>query len=300
MNKNPDIEIQNYFVNLQKNIVNILEKIEGKEFLSDSWTHNQGGGGLSRVIEGGNIFERAAVLFSSVTGEKLPPSASNKRPDVNGMPWNAMGVSLVIHPRNPYVPTTHMNVRLIRTFNQKGNNVFWFGGGMDLTPYYVFEDDAKHFHKICFDSLKPFGNDYYQKYKTWCDNYFFIKHRNEHRGIGGIFFDDLSEPNFDSSFLVTQSVGNSFTEAYIPIVEKRCNVKYGELEKEFQLYRRSRYVEFNLIYDRGTSFGLQSGGRSESILLSMPPEVKWKFNYKPSENSPESLLSQYLQPRDWL
>ncbi|WBF65732.1 MAG: oxygen-dependent coproporphyrinogen oxidase [Candidatus Kinetoplastibacterium crithidii] len=294
-----NFKTKEYFTSLQKNIVSSLEEIECQKFLYDSWS-NEKGQGLSCLIENGRVFERAAVLFSNVKGKKLPPTASEKKPDLHDSKWEAMGVSLVIHPKNPYVPTTHMNVRLFMAKNHQGNDVFWFGGGMDLTPYYVFEEDAKHFHNICYQSLKPFGSNFYQNYKKWCDEYFFIKHRNEIRGIGGIFFDDLNEPDFATSFNLVKSVGNNFINAYLPIVKKRYNIEYSEKERDFQLYRRSRYVEFNLIYDRGTSFGLQSEGRTESILLSMPPTVKWYYNYTPAKGSPEFLLNQYLQPREWL
>ncbi|AFZ82855.1 oxygen-dependent coproporphyrinogen oxidase [Candidatus Kinetoplastidibacterium crithidiae] len=294
-----NFKTKEYFTSLQKNIVSSLEEIECQKFLYDPW-NNDKGEGLSCLIENGKVFERAAVLFSNMKGDKLPPTASEKKPDLHDAKWEAMGVSLVIHPKNPYVPTTHMNVRLFMAKNHHGNDVFWFGGGMDLTPYYVFEEDAKHFHTICYQSLKPFGSNFYKNYKNWCDKYFFIKHRNEARGIGGIFFDDLNEPDFATSFNIVKSVGDNFVNAYLPIVKKRNNIEYSEKEREFQLYRRSRYVEFNLIYDRGTSFGLQSEGRTESILLSMPPTVKWQYNYNPSKETPEFLLNKYLHPREWL
>ncbi|MBW0454335.1 MAG: oxygen-dependent coproporphyrinogen oxidase [Candidatus Kinetoplastibacterium crithidii] len=294
-----NFKTKEYFTSLQQDIVSSLEEVESQKFLCDPWSNDKGNG-LSCLIENGRVFERAAVLFSNMKGDKLPPTASEKKPDLHDTSWEAMGVSLVIHPKNPYVPTTHMNVRLFIAKNHQGNDVFWFGGGMDLTPYYIFEEDAKHFHTICYQSLKPFGSNLYKNYKNWCDKYFFIKHRNEARGIGGIFFDDLNEPDFATSFNIVKSVGNNFISAYLPIVKKRNNIKYSEKEREFQLYRRSRYVEFNLIYDRGTSFGLQSGGRTESILLSMPPTVKWQYNYNPPKDTPEFLLNQYLQPREWI
>lgn len=292
-----------YFIDLQSRIVAALEAADGTPFQSDSWTREEGGGGLSRLLEGGPLLERAGVLFSHVQGKTLPPSASAHRPELAGRAWEAMGVSMVLHPRNPYIPTTHMNVRMFvarAPENSQGDDVFWFGGGLDLTPYYPFEEDARHFHQVCADALKPFGDDKYPAYKTWCDQYFYLKHRNETRGVGGIFFDDLNEAGFDQSFALVQSVGNCFLDAYMPIVEKRRHLEYGERERDFQAYRRGRYVEFNLVFDRGTLFGLQSGGRTESILLSMPPLATWRYNWSPEPGTPEAALAPYLKPREWL
>lgn len=292
-----------YLTNLQSTIVGALEKIDGGTFLTDRWNRTEGGGGVSRLIEDGQVFERAGVLFSHVMGNELPASASAHRPAVAGRPWEAMGVSMVLHPRNPYVPTTHMNVRMFvarATPGSADSDIFWFGGGMDLTPYYVFEEDARHFHQSCKAALDTQAMHYYPEYKRWCDQYFYLKHRNETRGIGGVFFDDLSEPGFEDSFAVMQSIGDAFLDAYLPIVERRRALPYGERERSFQTYRRGRYVEFNLVFDRGTLFGLQSGGRTESILLSMPPLVTWRYNWSPEPGSPESLLYDYLKPRNWV
>ena len=255
------------------------------------------------MIEEGQVIERGGVLFSHVRGDRLPASASAHRQQIAGRPFEAMGVSLVIHPRNPYVPTVHLNVRFFIAFatNAPGQSepIWWFGGGMDLTPYYPFEEDARHFHQVCKASLAAFGDDTHARYKKWCDDYFFLKHRNEARGVGGIFFDDLSEPGFERSFALMQSVGNAFTDAYVPIVERRKHLAWGERERDFQAYRRGRYVEFNLVFDRGTLFGLQSGGRTESILCSMPPVVRWRYNWHPEPGTPESKLYDFLKPRDW-
>jgi len=292
-----------YFTSLQANIVRALEEADGSPFRSDSWTREEGGGGLSRLLEGGALFERAGVLFSHVRGRALPPSASAHRPDLAGRHWEAMGVSMVLHPRNPYVPTTHMNVRLFvarAPEDGNGDDVFWFGGGLDLTPYYPFEEDVRHFHRVCHDAVAPFGDDKYPAYKKWCDQYFFLKHRNETRGVGGLFFDDLNQEGFDDCFDLTRSVGDCFLPAYMPLVEKRRNTPYGERERDFQAYRRGRYVEFNLVFDRGTLFGLQSGGRTESILLSMPPLASWRYDWRPEADTPEAELYDYLRPREWL
>ena len=292
-----------YFLSLQEKIVSTLEKAEGKVFGQDNWVREEGGGGISRFIEGGDLFERAGVLFSHVKGSTLPPSATARKPEMAGRRWEAMGVSLVLHPRNPYVPTVHMNVRLFVAFapNDTDQDVFWFGGGLDLTPYYVFEEDARHFHQVCHDSLAPFGEDHYAQYKKWCDEYFYLKHRKETRGIGGVFFDDFNELGFERSFAMTQAVGDAFIDAYLPILERRYQEPYTQAERDFQEYRRGRYVEYNLIFDRGTIFGLQSGGRSESILMSMPPVVTWRYNWTPEPNTPEAkLYDYYLKPRDWL
>lgn len=291
-----------YFLDLQARIVETLEASDGTRFQADQWARDEGGGGLSRYLEGGPLFERAGVLFSHVQGKTLPASASAHRGELAGRSWEAMGVSLVLHPRNPYVPTAHMNVRLFVAHAAKADedDVFWFGGGLDLTPCYPFEEDVRHFHKTCHGALEPFGPDKYPAYKKWCDEYFYLKHRNETRGVGGLFFDDLNEQSFDHSFALTQSVGNSFLQAYMPIVEKRQRTPYTEKQRDFQAYRRGRYVEFNLVFDRGTLFGLQSGGRTESILLSMPPMAAWRYNWEPKEGTPEAALSDYLKPREWL
>ncbi|QET71234.1 oxygen-dependent coproporphyrinogen oxidase [Bordetella bronchiseptica] len=295
--------VRDYLTDLQGRIVAALEQAGGKAFRTDAWQRAEGGGGVSRLLEGGQLFERAGVLFSHVKGTRLPPSASAHRPELAGRGWEAMGVSMVLHPRNPYVPTTHMNVRMFVAAARPGHaesDVFWFGGGLDLTPYYPFEDDARHFHRACRDALDPHGADYYPRYKQWCDEYFFLKHRNETRGIGGIFFDDLNEPGFDASFALTRSVGDSFLPAYLPIVQARRDMPYGERERDFQAYRRGRYVEFNLVFDRGTLFGLQSGGRTESILLSMPPLAQWRYDWQPQAGTPEAALAEFLRPREWV
>ncbi|WP_323012615.1 oxygen-dependent coproporphyrinogen oxidase [Castellaniella sp.] len=297
----PVEQVHTYFSGLQARIVAGLEALEGAAFGSDAWTRTEGGGGLTRYCEDGAVFERAGVLFSHVQGHTLPPSASAHRPDLAGRSWEAMGVSMVLHPRNPHVPTTHMNVRMFVAHGTKAEqDVFWFGGGLDLTPYYLVEADARHFHQVCHDAVSPYGDDKYPQYKAWCDDYFKLKHRQETRGVGGLFFDDLNVPDFDTSFALTQSVGDCFLAAYVPIVQARQNTAYGERERAFQAYRRGRYVEFNLVYDRGTLFGLQSGGRTESILLSMPPMAQWRYSWTPEPGSPEAALSAYLTPRTWL
>ncbi len=295
--------VQAYFTGLQERIVAALESAGGEAFRTDRWQRPEGGGGISRLIEGGELLERGGVLFSHVAGTRLPPSASAHRPELAGRPWQAMGVSLVLHPRNPYVPTTHMNVRMFVAAARPGHDehdVFWFGGGLDLTPYYPFEEDARHFHQACHDALAPHGAQYYPRYKRCCDEYFYLKHRQETRGIGGIFFDDLNEAGFDAAFALTRSVGDSFLPAFMPIVERRRALAFGTRERDFQAYRRGRYVEFNLVFDRGTLFGLQSGGRTESILLSMPPQAQWRYDWQPQAGSPEAELAGYLKPRDWL
>jgi coproporphyrinogen III oxidase len=287
--------VREYLSELQQRIVAALERLDGSAFLSDAWQRAEGGGGVTRILEDGALFERAGVGFSHVTGSQLPASASAARPQLAGRSFEAMGVSLVLHPRNPYCPTVHMNVRFLAA-----GPVWWFGGGMDLTPYYGFDEDARHFHSTCKNALAPFGAERYPRYKKWCDEYFFLKHRNEPRGIGGIFFDDLSEPDFETCFALVRSVGDHFLAAYSPIVERRRATGYGERERAFQAYRRGRYVEFNLVYDRGTLFGLQSGGRTESILMSLPPAVAWRYDWKPEAGSPEArLYSDFLRPRDW-
>ncbi|AOR64014.1 oxygen-dependent coproporphyrinogen oxidase [Pectobacterium wasabiae] len=294
--------VKNFLLNLQKDICQQLAAIDGgADFAKDEWQRAEGGGGCSRVLSGGRIFERAGVNFSHVTGTSLPPSASTHRPELAGRSFQAMGVSLVIHPLSPYIPTSHANVRLFVAEKPGEEPVWWFGGGFDLTPYYGFKEDAVHWHQTAHDLCQPFGDDVYPRYKKWCDDYFFLKHRNEARGIGGLFFDDLNEPDFATSFAFIRAVGNGFLDGYLPIVERRKDLAWGEREREFQLYRRGRYVEFNLIWDRGTLFGLQSGGRTESILMSMPPLARWEYQHQPEPGSPEALLYQdFLPARDWL
>jgi coproporphyrinogen III oxidase len=273
----------------------------GGKFKRDTWIRAEGGGGESRVLRHGRLFEQAGVNFSDVRGDKLPPSATAHRPELAGRAWRALGVSLVLHPANPYVPTTHMNVRFFAAPKQGEATVWWFGGGFDLTPYYGFEEDARHWHATAKAACQPFGAEVYPRYKKWCDEYFFLKHRNEPRGIGGLFFDDLNEWGFEKCFAFQQSVGDHLLPAYTPIVEKRRGMQYAEREREFQLYRRGRYVEFNLVYDRGTLFGLQSGGRTESILMSLPPMVRWEYDWKPEPGSPEAgLYEKFLRPREWV
>ena len=287
--------VRDYLTGLQERIVERMEALDGGRFLCDEWQRAEGGGGITRIIEDGRLLERAGVGFSHVTGTKLPPSASAHRPEIAGRAWEAMGVSLVFHPRNPYVPTVHMNVRCFAA-----GDVWWFGGGMDLTPYYPFEEDCAHFHRAQREALAPYPG-LHERFKQACDRYFFLKHRNEPRGIGGTFFDDFNEYDFERSFALMRAVGDAFLPAYAPIVERRRDIAYGERERDFQAYRRGRYVEFNLVWDRGTLFGLQSGGRSESILMSLPPEVKWRYDWKPEPGSPEAKLYEVLMPpRDWL
>ncbi len=303
MNNKPDIlAVKQYLLQLQEHICQQLTRTDGGEgFLEDSWERESGGGGRSRVMEEGRVFEKAGVNFSHVHGDKLPASATAARPELAGRSFEALGVSLVIHPRNPYVPTSHANVRFFIAEKPGEDPVWWFGGGYDLTPYYGFEEDCQHWHQTAKNTCQPFGNDIYPRYKKWCDEYFYLKHRNEPRGIGGLFFDDLNEWGFDKSFAFMQAVGNSYIDAYLPIVEKRKHLPYGDRERNFQLYRRGRYVEFNLVFDRGTLFGLQSGGRTESILMSLPPLVKWRYDWHPEENSPEAdLYDRFLIPKDWL
>jgi coproporphyrinogen III oxidase len=285
-----------FFVGLQESIVDGLEVLAGDAFGRDAWTRPEGGGGISRMIEDSEVLERGGVLFSHVTGDRLPPSATAHRPELAGRAWEAMGVSLVLHPRNPYAPTVHLNVRFF-----VAGDVFWFGGGMDLTPYYGFADDARHFHRTCRDALAPFGEGVHARYKTWCDQYFFLKHRGEPRGIGGIFYDDLNEGGFERCFALTRSVGEHFLAAYAPILGRRKDTPFGEREREFQLYRRGRYVEFNLVWDRGTLFGLQSQGRTEAILLSMPPLARWQYAWSPAPGTAEAALySDFLVAKDWV
>ena len=299
----PQLEqVRHWLTSLQSKIVNALEETGGAPFSSDAWTRPEGGGGLSRYLENGPVLERAAVLFSHVQGRQLPPSASALRPHLAGRPWEAMGVSLVIHPRNPFVPTVHMNVRcfVAEAIETGEEDVFWFGGGLDLTPYYPFEEDVRHFHRVCRDALQPFGPDKYPAYKKACDDYFYLKHRRETRGVGGLFFDDLNAGGFEPCFQLTLAVGEAFLPAYHPILECRKDTPYTERHRDFQAYRRGRYVEFNLVYDRGTLFGLQSGGRTESILLSMPPMATWKYDWQPQPGTPEAALYDYLTPREWV
>lgn len=293
--------VKTWLLDLQARIVAALEAADGLPFRTDAWERPEGGGGISRLIEEGNVLERGGVNFSHVLGSQLPPSASAHRPELAGRRWEAMGVSLVLHPRNPYAPTVHMNVRCFVAMKDSEDPVWWFGGGMDLTPYYGFEDDARHFHATCKTALDPFGADLHPRFKQWCDTYFFLKHRNEPRGIGGLFFDDFSEGGFNHAFAMTKSVGDAFIAAYLPILERRKRVEYGERERDFQAYRRGRYVEFNLVYDRGTLFGLQSGGRTESILMSLPPVVKWRYDWHPEPGTPEAALyTDFLNARDWV
>lgn len=293
--------IKQYFLTLQAEIVAAMEAADGTAFRRDEWQRPTGGGGITRILEEGKLLERGGVGFSHVTGDKLPASASAHRPELAGRAWEAMGVSLVFHPRNPHVPTVHMNVRMFRAYAPDAEDVYWFGGGMDLTPYYGYAEDAVHFHQTCRDALLPSGTDKYPRFKSWCDSYFFLKHRNEPRGIGGVFFDDFSELGLEGSFAMTQAVGDAFLEAYLPIVARRRDTPYGQTQRDWQGYRRGRYVEFNLVWDRGTLFGLQSGGRTESILMSLPPVVNWRYDYQPEAGTPEAaLLGEFLTGRDWL
>jgi coproporphyrinogen III oxidase len=290
--------VRTYLLDLQREIVAQLEDIDGKAFLRDEWTRPEGGGGISRLLEDGGLFERAGVGFSHVTGTKLPPAATAARPELAGRGWEAMGVSLVLHPRSPHVPTVHMNVRFFATTGE-GGEVWWFGGGMDLTPYYPVDEDCIHFHRMNRAALEPFPG-LYERFKQACDAYFFVRHRNEPRGIGGTFFDDFTEGGFDNAFAVMRAVGDALLPAYVPIVERRRACGYSTREREFQAYRRGRYVEFNLVWDRGTLFGLQSGGRAESILMSLPPIVRWRYGWEPEPGSPEARLTEVLiPPRDW-
>lgn len=293
-------DVKTWLQQLQSRICAELEAIDGRgSFARDAWQRDGGGGGESRVLSNGDVFEQAGVGFSHVFGDEMPPSATKSRPELAGKSFQAVGVSLVLHPANPYVPTTHANFRFFSAGDK--NPVWWFGGGYDLTPYYPFHEDVMHWHRTARDACDPFGDELYGKYKDWCDRYFFLKHRDETRGVGGLFFDDINKAGFDDSFAFVRSVGDSFLDAYKPIVLKRKDHPYGDQQRQFQLYRRGRYVEFNLIYDRGTLFGLQSGGRTESILMSLPPQVRWQYNWSPEPGSPEELLyNDYLRPRDWL
>ena len=298
-----DVDAVKYYLQeLQNHICDSLAAQDGgADFVEDSWIRPEGGSGRSRLITNGKIFEKGGVNFSHVYGASMPGSATAQRPELAGRSYQAMGVSLVMHANNPFVPTSHANVRFFIASKKGEKPVWWFGGGLDLTPYYGFEEDCVHWHKIARESCQPFGEDVYPEYKKWCDEYFYIKHRHEARGIGGLFFDDLSKPDFAMCFALMRSIGDSFLPAYLPIVEKRKQLNYGEREKDFQLHRRGRYVEFNLVYDRGTLFGLQSNGRTEAILMSLPPEVKWSYDYQVADGSREAeLYSKFLPVRDWL
>ena len=299
--------VRTFLLGLQTRITTAVSALDGQAFVSDHWQKEPGellqGSGITQIMEGGRVFERAGCGFSHVRGPRLPPSATQHRPELAGAPFEAMGVSLVFHPRNPYVPTVHMNVRMLAAtpVGGSGDPVCWFGGGMDLTPYYGFDEDAVHFHQVCKDALEPYGADKYPRFKQWCDEYFYLKHRQEQRGIGGVFFDDFQELGMDNSFAMMQSVADSFLQAYLPIVERRQDTPYGERERDFQLYRRGRYVEFNLVWDRGTHFGLQSGGRTESILMSMPPLASWSYQRQVEAGSAEErLYKEFLVRRDWV
>jgi coproporphyrinogen III oxidase len=297
--------VREYLLGLQGRIVAAFEEEDGTPFRRDGWTRPAGGklegDGLSQLVEEGGVLERGGCNFSHVQGRKLPPSATQHRPELAGARFEALGVSLVMHPRNPYVPTVHMNVRMLAAFPEQGEPVQWFGGGMDLTPYYPFEEDAVHFHRTCADALAPHGADLYARFKPWCDEYFYLKHRQEARGIGGVFFDDFTDGGFERGFALMRAVGDAFMPAYRPIVQRRRGLPYGERERDFQAYRRGRYVEFNLVWDRGTHFGLHGDGRTESILMSMPPIVKWRYDWKPEPGTPEArLYTDFLPPRDWL
>ena len=292
--------VRAYLTGLQERIVARLAAVDGGTFLRDAWERPEGGGGVSRLIEDGRVIERGGVNFSDVRGAALPPSASAGRPDLAGRAWEAMGVSLVLHPRNPFAPTVHMNVRMFVATREGAAPVWWFGGGMDLTPVYGFDEDAIAFHRACRDALAPFGADLHPRWKRACDDYFYLKHRREPRGVGGIFFDDLADGGFDRAFSIVRAVGDAFAGAYLPILERRRDHPYGEREREFQSYRRGRYVEFNLVWDRGTAFGLQSNGRTEAILMSMPPHASWRYDWRPAPGTPEAqLYERYLVPRDW-
>lgn len=294
--------VSDYLTKLQNSICQTLSEIDGNEFIEDQWQHKNGsGGGRTRVLAGGKVIEKGGVNFSHIKGDKLPPAATTKRPELIGKGFDAMGVSLVIHPQNPFAPTTHMNVRFFIAGANTSNPIWWFGGGFDLTPYYGFTEDAKHWHQAASDACAPFGAERYQEYKQWCDDYFYLPHRDEPRGIGGLFFDDLNELGFDQSFAFMQSVGDHFLSAYQPILERRKDSPFNQAHRDWQLVRRGRYVEFNLVQDRGTLFGLQSGGRTESILMSMPPMVAWQYRAEPEQGTPEyELLNEFLTAKNWL
>jgi coproporphyrinogen III oxidase len=296
--------VRDYLLGLQASIIDAVQAEDSQPFITDAWQREPAaklqGEGRTRLLEGGSVIERGGCNFSHVTGPTLPPSATQHRPELAGAPFEAMGVSLVFHPLNPHVPTVHMNVRMFAAKPDGREPVIWFGGGMDLTPYYGVEQDAAHFHRVNRDALLPFGDDKYPRFKAWCDEYFFLKHRNEPRGVGGVFFDDFAEGGFERSFAMLRAVGDAFVPAWLPILQRRKGLAYGERERDFQAYRRGRYVEFNLVFDRGTLFGLQSGGRTESILMSMPPVVKWRYDWQPEPGTEEArLYTDFLRPRDW-
>ena len=297
---NIDVVID-YLKSLQDHICQALETADGSgTFVEDNWQRAEGGGGRTRVLTNGTVIEQGGVNFSVVSGDKLPPSATAHRPELAGRTWQACGVSLVIHPKNPFIPTSHANVRFFVAEKEGEAPVWWFGGGFDLTPFYPFDEDVLHWHQTAHDLCQPFGDHVYFEHKKWCDEYFYLKHRDETRGVGGLFFDDLNQWDFATCLNYIKAVGEGFVNAYVPIMNKRKTVEYNESERQFQLYRRGRYVEFNLVFDRGTLFGLQSGGRTESILMSMPPLARWQYNYQPENNSAEEKLQHYLVPRDWL
>jgi len=299
--QDPASQVDAYLRDLQDRLCQALQAADGEaQFVEDVWTRAAGGGGRTRVLKNGRVFEQAGVGFSRVSGDTLPASATAHRPQLAGRTWIATGVSLVVHPLNPYVPTAHLNVRYFEADKAAEAPVWWFGGGFDLTPCYPFDEDCRHWHRVARDACAPFGEELYPRYKQWCDDYFRIRHRDETRGVGGLFFDDLNDGGFERCFGFLQSIGNGFFDAYLPIVTRRAPLPYGEREREFQLYRRGRYVEFNLVYDRGTLFGLQSGGRTESILMSLPPRLRYEYGYRPEPGSPEAKLSEYLKPREWL
>ncbi|MEE8118821.1 MAG: oxygen-dependent coproporphyrinogen oxidase [Gammaproteobacteria bacterium] len=293
-------DVRNWLLTLQDEITSAIEQIDGSRFIRDQWRRKEGGGGESRVLENGNVFEKAGINYSHVTGNNLPPTAFARRPELAGRQYEAMGVSLVFHPINPFVPTTHMNLRYFQASANKSDLAWWFGGGFDLTPCYPFDEDVLHWHRIASDTCQPYGEDVYARFKKWCDDYFYLPHRQETRGVGGLFFDDLNQWEFERCFQFCRDIGNSFLAAYRPILERRRNESWGEREKNFQLTRRGRYVEFNLVYDRGTLFGLQTSGRTESILMSLPPTANWPYDWQPERDSSEAVLEDYLKPRDWL
>ena len=294
-------EVKAFFLKLQDDICQTLELSDGKgAFIEDKWVREQGGGGRTRVMTQGAVIEQGGVNFSHVFGEQMPASATAARPELAGRNFQAMGVSLVIHPHNPYIPTSHANVRFFIATKEGEDPIWWFGGGFDLTPFFPFKEDVVHWHTVAKAACDPFGETVYPRYKKWCDDYFYLKHRNETRGVGGLFFDDLNTPDFATSFALMQSIGRAYLDAYVPIIEKRKETEYGAMERDFQLYRRGRYVEFNLVYDRGTLFGLQTGGRTESILMSMPPLARWEYNYQPDAESAQGKLYPYLVAQDWL
>ncbi|MGB8379076.1 MAG: oxygen-dependent coproporphyrinogen oxidase [Rhodanobacteraceae bacterium] len=293
--------VRAFLTGLQTRLCGRMASADGSAtFGRDEWQRPGGGGGCSRVLKGGTVFEQAGVGYSAVGGEQLPAAATAHRPELAGRAWSALGISVVVHPQNPYVPTAHMNVRYFEAHADDEDPIWWFGGGFDLTPFYPFDEDVVHWHTVARNACARFGDGVYPRFKQWCDEYFHLKHRNEARGVGGLFFDDLNEWGFEDCFAFQQAVGDGFIDAYLPIIERRKNMPYGEREREFQLYRRGRYVEFNLVYDRGTLFGLQSGGRTESILMSLPPRVRFEYAYAPEPGSAEARLAEYLKPREWL